>query len=277
LNTLAKVFIVAVFALSLAVLAANASLFATRDNYKSKLKKAQGELQAIQQTLQDDQAAHTAAMTSANLKIETTRTKLQAEEGKREKADREILGLKRQMETLTSQKTYLAAINEKHSDNVKELTKQATIHEKKNKDLIGNLDKVRDERNRAVTAAAELENQIETLQGQVAQLQKANKDIKDELNKLISGVDRDRPREVVPLDGYVKSISDGFIVITVGKKDRVKEGEFFDVFRGAKLVGRIVVVELGSDFALCREKKEFQKMAVREGDRIANYYGEEIR
>jgi len=60
--------------------------------------------------------------------------------------------------------------------------------------------------------------------------------------------------------------------ISVGSDDGVKKGHTLDVFRvtdkGAKYVGRIVVMKTSYDRAACRVDPKFQKLPLQRGDRV---------
>jgi len=267
--------------LSVAVLVANASLFATRENYKAKVNQEKSARTAAEKKLAEKTKEYEEFKTDAEKRISKLQDEIQDEKEKRETAEKTIISKQREIESLKVQIKQIDTDRTKQANNIAELTKQSKLHEKKNIELKAQLDKERALRNKAVTAAAELENQIESFKGKIAQLQKEKQELVDKIAKLTTGRGREEKVAGPALDGIVKKVSkEGFIIISVGKKDGVREGEFFDVFRGTSYVGRINIVQVGSDFSLGRPDEAFMKLTkhrIREGDRVANYLGSEVR
>ena len=269
------------FFLSIAVLVANASLFATRDNFKTKLNQEKNARTDAEKKLNDKTKELGSFKADAEKQISNLQNEIQNEKEKRGTAERAVAGKQREVDRLNVQIKQIDTDRTKQANNIAELTKQTKLNEKKNEELKASLDKERALRNKAVTAAAELENQIEAFKGKIAQLQTEKQELVDKIKKLTTGVGREERLPGVALDGIVKRISkEGYIIISVGKKDGVREGEFFDVFRGTNYVGRINIVQVGNDFSLGREDEAFAKLTkytIREGDRVANYLGSEVR
>jgi len=74
----------------------------------------------------------------------------------------------------------------------------------------------------------------------------------------------------VPLiQGKVSGVADGLIEITVGGHDGIRRELELEVFRDARYVGRVQVVDVMPDRAFARPIKAFMKGPVQQGDRVA--------
>ncbi|MFM8579223.1 MAG: hypothetical protein ACKOCN_10575 [Planctomycetaceae bacterium] len=77
------------------------------------------------------------------------------------------------------------------------------------------------------------------------------------------------PGQVPVIQGKVSGVADGLIEITVGGHDGVRRELELEVFREARYVGRVQVVDVMPDKAFARPIKAFMKGAVQQGDRVA--------
>jgi len=264
------------FALSLALLVANAALFATRQNWKKKAETAQGQIAKIEQEKTAQQEESDAKLKEADQKLNEAKGLNTQLKGDLERANDQIKQKEVQVEQLGVRNQSLTQSVDKYARNIEQLGKENKLQQDKIRELQANLDSERKERKEAVSEAAELESQLETSRAKVAQLQTETKTLKDELEKW------KKPTVFGPvvekaLDGFVKSIQKGYVVVSVGSKDGVKEGDTFDVYRGKdKYVGRLKVVQIAETFALTKEIGDYQQVPVREGDLIANYLGASV-
>jgi predicted nucleic acid-binding Zn-ribbon protein len=277
LNTFAKVFVVVLFALSLGLLVANASLFATRDNWKKKYDSSQSQIQGVQKQLSEEKDSHAADLKTKDQQVADLNSKLTQKQGDLERAQDEIKQKETQIEQINVKNQSLTTSVDQQTRNLDQLTKENQLNQDKIRELRTNLEAEQKERKQAVTEAAELESQNETSRAKVAQLQAEAKQLKDELQKWMAPA----AFAAVPqkaLDGFVKEMKDTYVVISLGSKDGVKESDTFDVYRGKdKYVGRVRVVQVAETFSLTREMSEYRQIQVREGDQVANYLGAPVQ
>jgi len=78
---------------------------------------------------------------------------------------------------------------------------------------------------------------------------------------------------VIDSEGVVTRVVDGYIGVSVGLDDKVKEGQEFTVHRGSMYVGRIRIVRPSRDVSVATELAEWRQdpdREIKEGDSISN-------
>jgi hypothetical protein len=85
-----------------------------------------------------------------------------------------------------------------------------------------------------------------------------------------SGLDIDSlPKDLVPtLDGEVVAVASGSIEVSLGTDDGLQLEHVLEVYRGGEYVGRAVVTSVRSDRAVARLVKEYARGTVQRGDRV---------
>ena len=85
-----------------------------------------------------------------------------------------------------------------------------------------------------------------------------------------SGLDIDSlPKDRVPeLDGQVIAVASGAIEVSLGSDDGLQVEHVLEVYRGGEYVGRAVVTSVSSDRAVARLVKSYARGVVQRGDRV---------
>jgi len=85
-----------------------------------------------------------------------------------------------------------------------------------------------------------------------------------------SGLDIDSlPKDRVPtLDGQVIAVASGLIEVSLGSDDGLQVEHVLEVYRNNEYVGRAVVTRVGPDKAVARLVKEYVRGTVQRGDRV---------
>jgi predicted nuclease with TOPRIM domain len=132
------------------------------------------------------------------------------------------------------------------------------------------------EMNTAVTEQHRLQAQIDDLNGQIAELEKRQNAMADDIEKkeLRIAAYRDKFGEVpewismAPITAKVTNVSDEYniVMLSVGSDDHVKVGYEFTIFRGAEYVGKVVINKVEKDYCAGYSKKEVERDVIQEGD-----------
>jgi len=281
MNIIGKIFVFAVFVMSLVLMSFAIALYSTHTNWK-------------------DEITRTADQVQANKPLGY---KAQLEQAKKERET-----LTQQIDLLTRQ----VAESEAERDQV--VAKIQTALEQKDKelqDLRKSKDVREDERHKAqaelVTARAELDKAakaVDDLRAEVremhakvdGQVDRATKlaselhekesfleianERKAQLEKQVANARlllkqyglaiESLPRDHVPaIDGVVSAVADDSVEVTLGGDDGVQMGHFLEVWRDDQYLGRVVVISVKSDRAVGRIVPEFRRGVIQPGDRVA--------
>lgn len=281
MNIIGKIFVFAVFVMSLVFMSFAVALYSTHTNWR-------------------DEITRTADQVQANKPLGY---KAQLEQAKKERE-----ALTQQIDLLTRQ----VAESEAERDQV--VAKIQTALEQKDKelqDLRKSKDVREDERHKAqaelVTARAELDKAakaVDDLRAEVremhakvdGQVDRATKlaselhekesfleianERKTQLEKQVANARlllkqyglaiESLPRDHVPsIDGVVSAVADDSVEVTLGGDDGVQMGHFLEVWRDDQYLGRVVVISVKSDRAVGRIVPEFRRGVIQPGDRVA--------
>jgi peptidoglycan hydrolase CwlO-like protein len=281
MNIIGKIFVFAVFVMSLVFMSFAVALYSTHTNWR-------------------DEITRTADQVQANKPLGY---KAQLEQAKKERE-----ALTQQIDLLTRQ----VAESEAERDQV--VAKIQTALEQKDKelqDLRKSKDVREDERHKAqaelVTARAELDKAakaVDDLRAEVremhakvdGQVDRATKlaselhekesfleianERKAQLEKQVANARlllkqyglaiESLPRDHVPaIDGVVSAVADDSVEVTLGGDDGVQMGHFLEVWRDDQYLGRVVVISVKSDRAVGRIVPEFRRGVIQPGDRVA--------
>ena len=281
MNIIGKIFVFAVFVMSLVFMSFAVALYSTHTNWR-------------------DEITRTADQVQANKPLGY---KAQLEQAKKERET-----LTQQIDLLTRQ----VAESEAERDQV--VAKIQTALEQKDKelqDLRKSKDVREDERHKAqdelVTARAELEKAAKAVDDLRAEVRKMHEKVDgqvDRATKLASELHEKEsfleianerkaqlekqvanarlllkqyglaieslPRDHVPaIDGVVSAVADDSVEVTLGGDDGVQMGHFLEVWRDDQYLGRVVVISVKSDRAVGRIVPEFRRGVIQPGDRVA--------
>ena len=281
MNTIGKIFVFALFIMSLVFMSFAVALYSTHTNWrdeimrtkeqvkqgqrigwKAQLDDAQAErakLSAEITRYQSDVAASEAARDQVVAKIQTAleeknkdlevlRKEKEARELEREKAQAELAAARLELEAA--------------SKVVADLRAEVRTQQ----------DKVDEQVDRAANLASELhekESFLEIASERRAQLEKQVANARLLLQQ--SGLSIDSlPRDAVPtIDGVVTNVVDDSIELSLGGDDGLQMGHELDVYRNDQYLGRVRVVSIKPDRAVAVVIREFARGVIQRGDKVA--------
>ena len=281
MNTIGKIFVFALFIMSLVFMSFAVALYSTHTNWrdeimrtkdqvkqgqrigwKAQLDDAQAErakLSAEITRYQADVAASEAARDQVVAKIQTAleeknkdlevlRKEKEARELEREKAQAELAAARLELEAA--------------SKVVADLRAEVRTQQ----------DKVDEQVDRAANLASELhekESFLEIASERRAQLEKLVANARLLLQQ--SGLSIDSlPRDAVPtIDGVVTNVVDDSIELSLGGDDGLQMGHELDVYRNDQYLGRVRVVSIKPDRAVAVVIREFARGVIQRGDKVA--------
>ena len=282
MNTIGKIFVFALFIMSLVFMSFAVALYSTHTNWrdeimrtkeqvkqgqrigwKAQLDDAQAErakLSAEITRYQADVAASEAARDQVVAKIQTAleeknkdlevlRKEKEARELEREKAQAELAAARLELEAA--------------SKVVADLRAEVRTQQ----------DKVDEQVDRAASLASELhekESFLEIASERRAQLEKQVANARLLLQQ--SGLSIDSlPRDAVPkIDGVVTNVVDDSIELSLGGDDGLQMGHELDVYRNDQYLGRVRVVSIKPDRAVAVVIREFARGVIQRGDKVAS-------
>ncbi len=281
MNTIGKIFVFALFVMSLVFMSFAVALYSTHTNwrdeimrtreqvrgtqslgYKAQLeevKKERATLTAEISKLQAEVAASEAARDQVVAKIQTAleeknkdlevlRKEKEARELEREKAQAELAAARLELEAASKVVADLRAEVRTQQDKVDEQVDRAAklaseLHEKESFLAI------------AGERKAQLEKQVANARLLLQQ----------------SGLSIDNlPRDSVPrIDGVVTNVVDDSIELSLGGDDGLQAGHELDVYRNDQYLGRVRVVSIKPDKAVAVILRDFVRGPIQRGDRVA--------
>ena len=281
MNIIGKIFVFAVFVMSLLFMAFAVALYSTHTNwrdeimrtaeqvqagkplgYKAQLTEARKEREALTaeiSRLAGDVAASEAARDQVVAKIQTAleeknkdleslRKEKETRELEREKAQAELVKTRLELETATkvvadlrSEIRGMQGTVDEHVDRAAKLA--AELHEKESFLAIAN----------------ERKSQLEKQVANARVLLRQNGLSVDSL-----------PRDSVPaIDGVVTAVVDDSIELSLGGDDGLQAGHELEVYRNDKYLGRVRVVSVQPDRSVAVVVPQFVRGPIQRGDRVA--------
>ena len=281
MNIIGKIFVFAVFVMSLVFMSFAIALYSTHTNWKEEITRTAEQVQAGKPlgykaqldeakkeretlTSQIDELARKVAETEVErdqivAKIQTAlelkdkelqdlRAKKDAREDEREKAQAELAATREELKQVTEKIDGLRA---------EVRTMQAKVDQQvaRSAKLAGELH----EKESFLQIASERKEQLEK---QVANARLLLKQHGLAIETL--------PRDHVPkMDGLVTAVADDSVEVTLGGDDGVQMGHLLEVYRDDEYLGRVQVISVKSDRAVGRVIREFKRGEMKPGDRVA--------
>ena len=281
MNILGKIFVFAVFVMSLVFMSFAIALYSTHTNWKEEIlresnevrvgkplgwkaqlteakkerEKAQGEID----TLKSEVAASEAARDQVVAKIQTAL----------EEKNQELVALREEKVDREKERAEAQEEVAKARDELKELTAKIDGLRTQVKTQQSAVD---EQVSRAAKLAIELHEQESFLaiaNERKAQLEKQVANARLLLKQGGLSVDS-LPRDQVPaIDGVVTAVVNDSIEVSLGGQDGVQMGHFLEVYRNNQYVGRVKVVSVKADKAMAVVIREFSRGSIQRGDRVA--------
>lgn len=281
MNTIGKIFVFALFIMSLVFMSFAVALYSTHTNWRDEIMRSREQIKPGQQLgykAQLDQAKTERNNLSAEI------TKLQAEVAASEAARDQVVAKiqtaleekNKDLEVLRKEKEARELEREKAQAELAAARLELEAASKVVADLRAEVrsqqDKVDEQVDRAAKIASELhekESFLEIASERKAQLEKQVANARLLLQQ--SGLSIDNlPRDAVPkIDGVVTNVVDDSIELSLGGDDGLQMGHELDVYRNDQYLGRVRVVSIKPDKAVAVVIREFVRGVIQRGDKVA--------
>ncbi len=281
MNIIGKIFVFAVFVMSLVFMSFAIALFSTHTNWRDEITRTADQVQAgkpLGYKLQLEEAkkeretltAEIAKLTAEVASSEAARDQVVAKiQTALEEKDKELQDLRKdkdaredEREKAQSELAMARAELEKATKTVEEL--RADIAKQQNT--------VNDAVARSAKLAGELhekESFLEIATERKAQLEKQVANARLLLKQHGLAIES-LPRDQVPTaGGIVTAVADDSIEVTLGGDDGVQMGHFLEVYRDDEYLGRVQVISVKPDRSVGRVIREFKRGDIQPGDRVA--------
>ena len=281
MNTIGKIFVFALFIMSLVFMSFAVALYSTHTNWRDEIMRTkeqvkQGQRIGWKAQLDDAQAER------AKLSAEITRypAAVAASEAARDQVVAKIQTAleekNKDLEVLRKEKEARELEREKAQAELAAARLELEAASKVVADLRAEVrtqqDKVDEQVDRAASLASELhekESFLEIASERRAQLEKQVANARLLLQQ--SGLSIDSlPRDAVPkIDGVVTNVVDDSIELSLGGDDGLQMGHELDVYRNDQYLGRVRVVSIKPDRAVAVVIREFARGVIQRGDKVA--------
>ena len=266
MNLIGKIFVFAVFIMSLVLMTFATAIYLSHTNWKDTVERPPEQVSGGK---------------PLGLKYQ-----LQEAEQEREKLDREIKELTAKVAASeASRDQVVAKLQTAIVDKSTELDVLRAEKEKRQNDVQNLADELKDAKEalQRVTADAErlrgdvraqqkiVDEQVDRAASLAAQLeeQKAFLAVANERKaQLERQVANARMLLVPKLDGDVIAVAEGAIEISLGGDDGLQVGHTLEVYRGDQYVGRAVVRAVRPDHAIAEPVREYMRGVVQRGDKV---------
>lgn len=272
MNIIGKIFVFAVFIMSLVFMSFGVALYSTHTNWREEIVKPGGlndqlqnarneatklqeEINELTTDVKESEVARDtviaqiqAALREKNESLQELRKRVDEQEQDRNKAQDELAAKSRELEQATAQ------INDLR-DSVKQQQQNLDDQVKRTADMAVELH----EKESLLVIARERKSQLEK--------QVANARVL--LQQMGLNVDA-LPRDQVPaVDGVVTAVGRDSIELSLGGDDGLQQGHELDVFRDDTYLGRVKVVTVRPDKAVATVLRDYTRGFIQRGDRVA--------
>ncbi|NDC53126.1 MAG: hypothetical protein EBZ74_02265 [Planctomycetia bacterium] len=281
MNIIGKIFVFAVFVLSLVFMSFAVALYSTHTNWREEITRTADQVQAgkpLGYKLQLEQAkkeresltAEIARLTAEVAASEAARDQIVAKiQTALEEKDKELQELRKNKDLREDER-------EKAQSELAmartELEKATKTVEDLRADIRGMQAKVDEQVGRSAKLAGELHEKISFLEianERKAQLEKQVANARLLLKQHGLAIES-LPRDHLPTaGGIVTAVADDSIEVTLGGDDGVQMGHFLEVYRDDEYLGRVQVISVKPDRSVGRVIREFRRGDIQPGDRVA--------
>ncbi|MBM4020850.1 MAG: hypothetical protein FJ284_01130 [Planctomycetes bacterium] len=280
MNIIGKIFLFAVFIMSLVLMTFAGAIYFSHVNWKEEVERAPeaclpGQKPGLRHQLLEAEAEEKKLKAQINRLMERVAESEKARDevvSKLQSAivqkNGELTGLKAEKEKREEDQRKLTADMEKMTDDLREAR---ALVERLSKQVSGQQAKVDSQ----VDRSAELSAQLAETKSFLAIAEERKEQLEKQLvnARLLlkqSGLDvESKPRDQVPkLDGQVIAVASGAIEVSLGSDDGLQVEHVLFVYRENESVGRAVVTSVREDRAVARLDKAYARGTVQRGDRV---------
>lgn len=280
MNIIGKIFLFAVFIMSLVLMTFATAIYLSHTNWKDTVERppeqvSGGKPLGLKYQLQEAEQERE----KLDREIKELTAKVAASEASR---DQVVAKLQTAIVDKSTELDVLRAEKEKRQNDVqnladelkdaKEALQRVTADAERLRGDVRAQQKIVDEQvDRAASLAAQLEEQkafLAVANERKAQLERQVANARMLLQQSGLAVDSP-PRDRVPkLDGDVIAVAEGAIEISLGGDDGLQVGHTLEVYRGDQYVGRAVVRAVRPDHAIAEPVREYMRGVVQRGDKV---------
>lgn len=280
MNIIGKIFLFAVFIMSLVLMTFAGAIYFSHVNWRDEVER------RPEQCLPGQSPGYKHQLEQAEAdrqKLEAQINRLQQRVAESEQSrddvvaklqsaivqkDKELTGLRAEKETREADQRKLSEDLEKTVADLREARQKVEDLAKRVADQQAKVDAQVDRSAELSAQLAESKSFLAIAEERKAQLEKQLVNARLLLKQ--SGLDVDSlPKDLVPtLDGQVISVASGSIEVSLGSDDGLQVEHVLEVYRGGEYVGRAVVTSVRSDRAVARLVKEYARGTVQRGDRV---------
>ncbi len=280
MNLIGKIFVFAVFIMSLVLMTFATAIFLSHNNWKDTVERSPDEVtggKPLGLRYQLEKAEE------ERKKLETEITSLTAQVAASEESrDQVVAKLQSALAEKSVQFDSLWAEKVARQNDVQRLTDEVKIAQESLDAAIAEVERLRKkvvEQEKIVDTQVDRASELAAkLEEQKAFLAVAN-ERKSQLERQVanarlllqqSGLSVDSPpRDRVPkIDGDVVAVAEGVIQVSLGGDDGLQVGHTLEVYRGDQYVGRAVVRAVRPDHAIAEPVREFMRGVVQRGDKV---------
>ncbi|NBT12148.1 MAG: hypothetical protein EBS56_00885 [Planctomycetia bacterium] len=281
MNIIGKIFVFAVFVMSLVFMSFAVALFSTHTNWRDEINRTADQVQAgkplgyklqlqeakkERETLQAEISRLTAEVAASEVARDQVIAKIQTA---LEQKDKELQDLRKTKEAREAEREQAQA---EIQVTRKELEKATKTVEDLRAEIAKQQKQVDDQVARSAQLAGELHEKIAFLEiatERKAQLEKQVANARLLLKQHGLAIES-LPRDHVPTTGgVVTAVADDSIEVTLGGDDGVQMGHFLEVYRDDQYLGRVQVISVKPDRCVGRVIREFKRGDIQPGDRVA--------
>jgi len=273
MNIIGKIFVFAVFIMSLVFMSFAVALYSTHTNWRQEIEKTGGlndqlknarqestklqeEITRLTQEVQESEVARDTviaqvqtALRDKNSLLDELRKRVDTQEQQRSDAQQQLAAKSRELEQATGQITQLR-------DAIKQQQQSLDDQVKRTADMAVELH----EKESLLVIAKERMNQ---LSGQVANARV----LLEQSGLTVDSLPRD---QLPPVDGVVTRVGKDSVELSLGGDDGLQAGHELEVFRDDIYLGRVKVVSVRPDRAVATVLKDFTRGFIQQGDKVAS-------
>ncbi len=276
MNWLGKVFVVLILIMSVMFMAFAMAVYATHKNWREVIEGPNGLRQQLQQAQQENEQLKN----EHNRRVENLTREKEAAEQQLAKLETERVAL---ADRNVQIQTELDQLQQQQREHIAAVASTQTLNEGLSNEAGTLRQQIRTEqqaRDAAFARTLEATEAVHQLTGQYEVARERSEQLTKQVSGMThvmreEGIDPDtEPGAVVPtVDGVISQIrrSGGaqLVEVTIGADDGLKAGNTVEVFRGAKYLGRVEILQTSPDKSVGRVDRRFQQGQIQEGDRVA--------
>jgi len=254
MSGLGKIFVVLNLVFSLVIVGAAAAYLSHADNWKSKHDELNGKFSALGQErdqavsdrdtqkrlLSEEIAAKQNEIEDLKIKVDDTSTQLKDERIDNQQLRDDVTRINSTLQNFQTNMNELQSRNNELVDMNTQLRSDALDAQQAQKEAEDELMRVQDELQQAMGRIQELETQLTALQ-------REKEDLSNTLNVAqAQGFNATDATGMPDIDAFVEDVNneEGFVILNVGANDQVEKGYTFQVYRGDRYLGEVVVDDI---------------------------------